>query len=339
MSSTTQPEFNALTEFLPFSRLPLELQTRIFREAQPDPMVNGLYFTADENGRFVSHPLRYGGLSSLLLACKESYAETFRSFGKFEVVAPPSFVEHVGKLCSYFRPGFDILLVQGIRMLQLYDMGGSLSLGNITQLALDDIILESWYCPRTILTVRLKNAAKLYTFLSNHCPALSKLWMIVETETSDVAYPSSKHLLRMLDISDGLTDLDLRIKYAPGLSDSQKKLQRLYYRLQMEAIKEHADMITGDFDRFLNTKESDPWSGPRESTLKYWKTRRPAPALMSLIAKYESGSNIYGCEDGNGTSSPWLWVPTLKFNIACHADGTPVHNYKGLAQMFGGEPW
>ncbi|TGO58163.1 hypothetical protein BCON_0058g00460 [Botryotinia convoluta] len=256
-------ESKALTEFLPFSRLPFELQTRIFKEAQPDPTVNGLYFTVDANGRFVPQPPR------------ESYAEIFRRFQKFEIVAPPSIADHIG-----------------IRMLQLYDMGGSFSLENITQLALDDIILESWYCPRTILSARMKNAAKLYTFLSNHCPALSKVWLIVETETSDIEYPSSKHLLRMLDVSDGLMDLDLRVKYAPGLRDRQKDLQRLHFRLQIKEIKGYADMIAGGFNRFLNTKKSDPWPTPGEATLKYWETRRPVTALMCLITKYESGSNI-----------------------------------------------
>ncbi|KAF5875733.1 uncharacterized protein Bfra_011496 [Botrytis fragariae] len=215
-------------------------------------------------------------------------------------------------------------------MLQLYDMGGSFSIESITQLALNNIILESWYCPRTILSARMNNAAKLYTFLSNHCPALSKLVSIKQASTSHAGY------FRWID---GLMDLDLRVKYAPGLRDRQKHLQRMYFRLQMKDIKGDADMIAGDFSRFLNTKESDPWPTPGEATLKYWKTRRPVTALMCLITKDESGRDIYSCTLEQSGTSPWLWVPTLNVNIACHQDGTPVHKYKGLTQMFDGEPW
>ncbi|TGO40580.1 hypothetical protein BHYA_0035g00540 [Botrytis hyacinthi] len=217
-------------------------------------------------------------------------------------------------------------------------MGGSLSAENLTQLALD-VFQESWYCPRTTFRARMNNAAKLYTFLSNHCPALSQLWLMVETEVPPMESRSSKHLLRMLDVSDGFMDLDLRVKCAPGLSDGQKDVQRVYLQLQLRDIKEYTEMIAGDFSRFLNTKESVLWPSPGEVTLEYWKTRRPATALMCFITKYESGRDIYPCKVEHSGTSPWLWVPTLGVNIACHKDANPLHKYKGLAQIFDGEPW
>ncbi|KAF7957295.1 hypothetical protein EAE96_002882 [Botrytis aclada] len=233
MSSTPQPESRALTELRPFSRLPFELQARIFREAQPDPMVNVLCLEIDAKGKFVSINPRYDGLNRLLLAWKESYAEIFRRFQKIEVAAPPSFADHEGKLYSYFRFDIDILLVQGMYMVKLYQMGGSFSLENITQLALIDTVVRSWYCPRTIFSVRMKNAAKLYTLLSQHCPALSKLWLIVEPEFCGVECPSGNYPLRILDVSDRLMDLDLRPKCTPNLCKTKKHTRRMYLEEQI----------------------------------------------------------------------------------------------------------
>ncbi|KAF7909182.1 uncharacterized protein EAE98_012261 [Botrytis deweyae] len=341
MNSTPQQELKALIEFRPFSRLPFELQARIFKEAQPGPVVTDLllFIHIEGNDRsFTVTPPRNYGLNSLLLACRESHAEITRRFLKFEVMTPPVLDDYVWKHSSYFRPNIDILLVEAAMILQLYDMGGSLSVENITQLALD-VFQESWYCPLTTFSARMNNAAKLYTFLSNHCPALSKLWLIVETEVSPIESPSSTHLLRMLDVSDGLIDLDLRVQYAPGLSDRQRYLQRMYLQLQMNNIKGYADKIAGDFSRFLNTEESDPWPSPGEATLEYWKTRRPVAALVCLITKYESGRDMYSCKVEHSGTSAWLWVPVLDVNIACHKDASPVHKYKGLAQIFDGEPW
>ncbi|KAF7885327.1 uncharacterized protein EAF01_011392 [Botrytis porri] len=167
----------------------------------------------------------------------------------------------------------------------------------------------------------MNNAANLYTFLSKHCPALSKLWIMVVRQLSTKVHSRCEHLRRMLDISDGLTDFDLRWKYDAGLLNSRDQ-QLLMFLHQMEAIKERADT-----------------PAPGEATLESWKTRRPAPALMCWISKFESGSTLnWGKVEKSGTSS-WLWMPTLKSNIACHQDGTPVYKYKGLAQIFDGEPW
>ncbi|TGO55296.1 hypothetical protein BOTNAR_0248g00120 [Botryotinia narcissicola] len=221
-------------------------------------------------------------------------------------------------------------------ILRLYDMGGSLSAENITQLAL---ALRLWYHPRMSFSARMNNAAKLYTFLSNHFPALEKLWLIVKAEDPREESPSIKHLLRILDVSDRFMDLDLRVKYAPGVSDRQKDVQEEFFERKLGDIKGHTEIIAGDFSRFLNTKKSDLWPSAREASLRYWKTRRPVPALMCLMSKHESVRDVYSCKVEHTDTSAWLWVPTLGVNVACHKDASPVHKYKGLAQIFDGEPW
>ncbi|KAF7903930.1 hypothetical protein EAF00_001264 [Botryotinia globosa] len=323
MNSTPQQESKPLTEFRPFSRLPFELRVRIFREAEPGPV-------RQITDHFTVTPPRYYQLNSLLVASRESRAEIFRRFSKFEVITPHLFDEHVRKRSSYFRPHIDIL--------QLYEMGERLSAENITQLALN-VFVGLWYFPRMIFSDRMNNAAKLYTFLSNHFPALKNLWLIVEKEDSRNESPSSKHLLRMLDVSDGFVYLNLRLKFALGLRDRGKGIQRVYNQRSLRYIKEYTELIAGDLSLFLNTKESDLWPSPGEATLRYWKTRKSAPALMCFITKDVSDSDIYSCKDEDSGTSFWLWVPSLGISIACHKDASPVHKYKGLAQIFDGEPW
>ncbi|TGO07879.1 hypothetical protein BTUL_0240g00080 [Botrytis tulipae] len=339
MDSIPQQESKALTEFRPFSRLPFELQAGIFKEAHPGPVVIDLllYFYVNADPRsFTVTPPRYYKLNSLLLASRDSRAEIFRRFSKFEVITPPLFDDHVRKHSSYFRPHIDILSVKASMIMRLYKMGGSLSAENITQLALG---LGLCYRLRMSVSARMNNAAKLYTFLSKHFPALQKLWLIVKAEDSRKESPSIKHLLRMLDISDRFMDLDLRVNYAPGLSDRHRDAQEEHFQLKLRDIEKYAKIITGGFSRFLNTKKSDLWPSPGEATLRYWKTRRPVPALMCLITKHESARGACSCKVEHSDTSAWLWVPILGVNIACHEDASPVHKYKGLAQIFDGEPW
>ncbi|KAF7926071.1 uncharacterized protein EAE97_010371 [Botrytis byssoidea] len=339
MNSTPQQETKALTEFRLFSRLPFELQARIFKEAHPGLVVIDLLlyiFVEADHSTFIVTPPRYYKLNSLLLASRESRAEIFRRFSKFEVITPPLFDDHVHKRSSYFRPHIDILAVKASMILRLYDMGGRLSAENITQLALG---LRLWYHPCMSFRARMNNAAKLYTFLSNHFPAFGKLWLIVKAEDPREESPSIKHLRRILDVSVRFMDLDLRVKYAPGLSDRQKDVQEEIFQRKLRDIKKHTQIIAGDFSQFLNTKKSDLWPSPGEATLRYWKIRRPVPALMCLITRDEIVRDVYSCKVEHSDTSAWLWVPTLGVNIACHKDGSPVHKYKGLAQIFDGEPW
>ncbi|KAJ8064248.1 hypothetical protein OCU04_006595 [Sclerotinia nivalis] len=342
MTSATQAGSKALTEFTLFSRLPFELQSRIFQEAHPGPVVIfiGTHLLTHEREIAACAP-RYPELLPLLLACKESNAEVFRKFQKIETTLPPSFLfRQFDRALSYtyIRPTVDTLLLGTHDLLQLYRYGGRMNLENITCLALGDANFTMMR--DTKKSYQMVIQAELYTLISTHCPALTKLWVFIGIHPSGWAVPSVKSAGRIMDVSDGLTDLDFHFR--PHLERLDRQTCHSQYfptsRNTLNKIKNLNDgvnQLLRNFDRFLNPREDDLWEMPRDATLKYWKNLRPTPGLLCFFRddpQLYRGS-CYQC------FAPILVVPILDGRVACRLDGTPLHKYTGLAQIFEGAPW
>ncbi|KAG4028004.1 hypothetical protein MFRU_025g00700 [Monilinia fructicola] len=332
-----------LTEFLPFSRLPTELQCAVIERAFPKPAI--VDFSAclsidrdrDKDDRLIGISVPcYPELLPFLMACKEFNAEIFRRYEKIEMVIPSVFdtFYYDEKLKdAYVRPTVDTLLLQTNTLMAIYRYGGHMNLGNITSLALDNAFIQEMYDFEVSDDLMMDKQVKVYTLLSIHCPALKKLSILIEKQWGGapgfIEY-SEKSNLRIMDISDGLMDLDF---HRAHIDEEWYNDAFLYHRLN--TIHNDAIKVMGDFDRFLNHKEEDPWPAPGEATLKFWKNIRPTPGVLCLFD--DSPAGRYNLSEK--ISPPRLLMLNLKAGISCHRDGTPLHIYKGLAQMFDGAPW
>ncbi|KAF5875731.1 uncharacterized protein Bfra_011494 [Botrytis fragariae] len=89
-----------------------------------------------------------------------------------------------------------------------------------------------------------------------------------------------------------------------------------------------------NFDRFINTTEKDTWDKPGEETLKYWKNIRPTPVLL-MRCRDHFQARPYSCT----SEYPELYPRMDEIDLGVRKDGTPLHKYTGLRQIFEGEPW
>ncbi|ESZ91170.1 hypothetical protein SBOR_8444 [Sclerotinia borealis F-4128] len=135
-----------------------------------------------------------------------------------------------------------------------------------------------------------------------------------------------------MDFSDGMTDLDIHNVNDKRLRDSQNDP---VLWAAIKKIRDHAIKVMEDFDRFLNTKITDPWELPGEKTFKYWENLKPTLGLLCLFDDSPNGK----FERSQDISPPRLCWVVIDADLSCHMDGAPLHKYKGLAQMFDGAPW
>ncbi|ESZ91169.1 hypothetical protein SBOR_8443 [Sclerotinia borealis F-4128] len=151
MNMVYQPPASSLITFSPFSRLPLEIRCRIFKEAFPEPLIVRIPIIPFPYTNTIREWLmvlvtRYPELLPFLLACKESNAEVFRTFQKLVIIAPSSSFLKVRSdnimYHTYIRPTIDTFILQATPFLELYERGGSINLSNITHLALDTLTFE-----------------------------------------------------------------------------------------------------------------------------------------------------------------------------------------------------
>ncbi|KAF7875283.1 hypothetical protein EAF04_002455 [Stromatinia cepivora] len=62
------------------------------------------------------------------------------------------------------------------------------------------------------------------------------------------------------------------------------------------------------------------------AAVEYWRRVGAVPAIL-------------GWMEGRKEKEPRLWFPALKHTLACHEDGSPLDQYKGLAQIFDDASW
>ncbi|KAF7957296.1 hypothetical protein EAE96_002883 [Botrytis aclada] len=300
-------------EFTLFSSLPVELQCRIFKEAYPDPELRYWDFQLQsapgggDNDQLCVRQYRHRGLLSLLLACKNSHAEFFRNYEKIEINLPvsiPFTSSRPSDRYRYVRKTVDTFSMGVVSFMSLYNVGGSMSLNNITHLALNVEIDDSY----------MDLVAKLYISLSIHCPALKTLNFVLD---------------------DSMSKVDWDIPTYPQLVDNGE--QYIEYDSTLENLKEieiEAKGLMKNFDRFMNTTENDFWDKPGEETLKYWKNIRPTPVLL-LICEDHFSAHPCSCT----SDYPELYFKMYGGSVRVRKDGTPLHKYTGLRQIFEGEPW
>ncbi|KAB8290000.1 hypothetical protein EYC80_010327 [Monilinia laxa] len=334
----------ALTEFLPFPRLPTELQSAIIERAFPKPAIVDFsaYIFANRNTAAkaisISVPC-YPELLPFLMACKESNSEVFRRYQKIEMVIPSAiekFYYDDQLKDAYVRTKVDTLLLQTNTLTAIYRSGGHMNLESITSLALDNAFIKEMYTSNVSDDLMMGKQVGVYTLLSIHCPALKKLSILIEKRWGEIAgfkeYPEKSNL-RIMGISGGLMDLDFHLAYhgvGPSHWNSDSSLCNRLKVTHNDALK-----VMGDFDRFLNHKEDDSWTAPGEATLKYWKSIRPMPGILCVFD--DSPTGRYNVSQEN--TPPRLFVLDFAADISCHLYGTPLHVYKGLAQIFDGAPW
>lgn len=219
----------------------------------------------------------------------------------------------------------------------LEDMGGSIKLNNITYLALNvDFEYRSDESYMGVLS-------KFYISLSISCPSLKTLNFVFDDgvieETSENS-DNSQHP-RLFDISEGCVDLDwditnlrkyLEEEFVSSFDPDYTCIDAVFeefIKIDMEAKK-----LLKNFDRFLNTTNKDMWHQPGEKTLKYWENIRPTPVLLVACQDHFRWSPC-SCHGEH----PEVCMGSYEISLRVRKDGTPLHKYTGLRQIFEGEPW
>ncbi|KAI9646471.1 hypothetical protein NHQ30_004464 [Ciborinia camelliae] len=332
-----------------FSSFPVEIQCKIFKAAFPEPRV--VYFdfkiVRDEEGNvkiYFPHR-RVTNVPPFLLACQNSNGEFFRNYQKLEIHTPyPTIGSHASFSSVYIHPKNDIFVVRLHKLYAFYVHGGYINFENLTQLALGytEFLTPDRVDPITKDINSMRYQVRFYTFVSNHCPALKKLYLLISYPYGMIPYTHQSMIApgyRIIDITEGCLDLSYEFivdgKLCPEPHSGEVAVVGINKRLlEVDRI---AKKSLRDFDRFLKTTEKDKWTMPTEKTLKYWKNLRPSPAFSCFLE--------YDFTNFRFKIGPWkeghqkVYVETLEVNLAVYSDGTPLDIYKGLAQIFDGAPW
>ncbi|TGO58162.1 hypothetical protein BCON_0058g00450 [Botryotinia convoluta] len=168
-----------------------------------------------------------------------------------------------------------------ISFIALEIVGGSMTLNNITHLALNvDFEYDSDELYMRVL-------AKFYISLSIGCPALNTLKFIFDGGVGPATWCIPEYR-QLVDISEGRVDLDwdfprLKQSLNEEFRFSPDRGQHPDLHSALEDLKEidmESKELLKNFDHFINTTENDMWDKPREETLKYWKNIRPTPVFL-----------------------------------------------------------
>ncbi|KAF7875276.1 hypothetical protein EAF04_002448 [Stromatinia cepivora] len=268
-------------EFPLFSSFPVEIQCQIYKESFLKPNLVGWKFYIFNMGEGNSEiePLskeRQDVLSLLLLACKNSKDEVFRNYEKLEFNLPIS-VELRSRngidTCVYIRPTVDTVVLFVPKLLELYELGGSTNLENITHLVLSNLYFQFWggHEDEFADDVMMQHQAKVYTMISTHCPALKRFDL--QFAACFGTFTELSNCWTIIDISEGCVDLDWNIERwkrlllqdvtQPSERDNayvHNILEEKMYNIQL--VNNDANKILRDFHRFLNTKDDDAWDMP-----------------------------------------------------------------------------
>ncbi|TGO07880.1 hypothetical protein BTUL_0240g00090 [Botrytis tulipae] len=333
-----------LDEFPLFSSLPVEIQCRIFKEAFPDPEIVywdfglGVEHRGEEGASIFFAKNKRHALLSFLLACKNSHAEVFRNYEKIEINFPtPMKFQSCNQSdrYRYLRKAVDTLSVSFLSFISLDMEGGSMTLNNITHLALNVDFDYPWD------GVYMRVLAKFYISISIHCPALNTLYFIYDygAGRGDWCTPEYHQLF---DVSEGCVDLDwdfprLKQSLNEQFRYSSNRRQNPDLHTVLEDLKDmdrEFKQLSKNFDRFINTTENDMWDKPGKETLEYWENIRPTPVLMLRCQDHFQASPC-SCK----SEYPELYLRQNGIYLRVHKDRTPLHMYAGLRQIFDGEPW
>lgn len=259
---------------------------------------------------------------------------------------------------AYFRPAVDALCIKFQDFEEIYQLGGKLSLENVTHLVLDNVFFgfgHDYVGEEHHRT--MARQVKLYTLISIHCPALKKLnlvqggrWIGDRPDGLDGA----EHF-KLIDVTEGASDFSWNTERyrqwrwsrftergaARGSADLANMIaedNRNLAWLRRELNHTTRKMLR-DFDRFLNAKEGsqkegDSWAMPSKKTLRYWQNLRPVPSILVGCWNHNKASPCSCSSD-----TPEVYYNRFRQYLAIHKDGTPLNMYKGLAQIFEGAPW
>ncbi|QSZ35743.1 hypothetical protein DSL72_006865 [Monilinia vaccinii-corymbosi] len=220
----------------------------------------------------------------------------------------------------YLQPKIDTLVIDYQELFKLYLAGGSINLSRVTHLAL----LNSRNCEFSYSLWLEYNEIDvghlMYAMLSDQCPALEKLSLVVGRK-QDIGNMHINSEDMIFDITDEFCYFEWENKR--GAPQHVHKLGKLLNT---------ARRIISDFKRF--PQHGNPQHEVSASTLQFWATREPVPALTARLDRDKSWR-----EDGKICAEPRLYFPGVHAYLPAHQDGTILDKYKGIAQIFDGAPW
>jgi hypothetical protein len=225
------------------------------------------------------------------------------------------------------RPADDILIMNAEDLLMFYHYGGSIDMSRITQLALYDTPWQN----RDYRNFHIDFPEhEILNHIQKYCPALKKLYITFPGYVTryHAAY-GDKFILR--------PELHGRFEHLDYLDRKGKELARRgdqHYRRVHDANILQARKMSDTFDKHLRRPEGEGWLD--ESTRyefaakkKFWEKVEVIPS--SLCARLFTKSR----KRNNRAVEDIMW----NVDLPCHRDGTLLHKYKGLAQIFDGAPW
>ncbi|KAJ8064240.1 hypothetical protein OCU04_006587 [Sclerotinia nivalis] len=345
-TSTPSPDFSLVAShssrgrnnFPQFTKLPPEIQCMIFERTLPPPHILNFAFRVirpnddQEVTGIHSDIAKFPGNLSLLETCQISKDTVYRAFRKIELFPfktdhPVHLTRlHPGTLSySYMRPSVDIFMCSAMAITDLYKYGGSIgSISSLTRIATHG--MYTWLSEKGQFQKKMTDFFEgLFNTIEENCQALEKFNLVIGgtrswggTEIQENG--KSTKTWRLLEMDEDFRYLDF-VASPRGMITSS-----FYYpegpRADVDQILNAANRAMDKLEKHVERKQALK----DHAAVEYWRKVKVVPAVLGRM-------------EGRKEKEPRLWLPTLKHTLACHEDGSPLDQYKGLAQIFDGASW
>ncbi|QSZ33497.1 hypothetical protein DSL72_005065 [Monilinia vaccinii-corymbosi] len=329
--------------FPKFKHCPLELQGMIFKEAIPrrkSPVIDFFFEITKNRKEFIlgisAEIPKAPHLLPLLNACEASRKEVYRQLKKVKISGPPNGFGSAEKTddgvpvryfwtswtpisytYTYIDPVRDTLMLNIPSLLRLYQYGGSIDFSKITRIALTAFSTDdedASYDP-----TRYK---KVLDLVGRICPDLKVFQMVTMLAAKEYYRESNpKTDYRILDLETEMWHTDFWDEWGIVKLEHENRIA--------DVLDGAEEMGTGYFHYMAFLQQEG-----REKDLEFWKRLKYTPALHCRFDGDEEWKS-----SGKGAPEPRLYVLALDAWLPAYDDGTVLDKYKGLAQIFEGDPW
>ncbi|KAI9646473.1 hypothetical protein NHQ30_004466 [Ciborinia camelliae] len=230
--------------------------------------------------------------------------------------------EKVKTYITYMRPDKDILMLSAFEMMRIYNFGGHISMSNVTHLALSEANINDWRAPlhNPVRVEFRRYQDTLFKLISIHCPALKRITLFLCRSELKMLYPPNPYSEpRFLDIESDF--------FLHNFSPYKERVLR-----NITEVESAASTMRDEWKTYM--KALNEGEGRDEEALKFWRTREP---VLSLWCWFDADLS----DEPGRVAQPRLYVPSIEYRtwLPAYDDGSVVHKYKGLAQIFDGAPW
>jgi hypothetical protein len=232
------------------------------------------------------------------------------------------------------RPQEDIIIINAEDLLIFYHYGGTIDMSKITKLCLYD---TPWQNEPSVRNFHMSFPEdKILDHLRKHCPALKELYISFPgVRTWPLGTYSNRLVLWNPEVPGRFEHFD----YVDRDGREISRIPESHFERCDKAHKKQERMISEALAKQLSLPEREEWldeSTREELTAKkqFWEKVDIIPACVHFLPSTKAW-------DGYPENQRRLLMGVQSWHsyIPCHSDGSLIHRYKGLEQLFEGAPW